>query len=169
MNTGENIFGYYRDRIERRYIISAVFLGLLCGFLIGEPFNTEYHWLIRGLQKALMYLSGAFALFLLLRYQSLLAHLDARYPDSLQRFEDYVRRDANRGLYLKQKLVSMLIVYSVLLLMSLFFLKDKTTAGMIISMIVLIPLFGLFQRRMGNEDRKILKELKEKLSPSSSQ
>lgn len=169
MNTQENLFGYYRDKIEQRYIIGAIFLGLLCGFLIGEPFNEEYHWLIRGMQKALVYLSGALAILLILRNQSLLTHLDARYPDSLQRFEDYVRRDGNRGLFLKQKLVSILIVYTVLLLLSIFFLKDKSTAGMILSMIVLFPLIALFQRRMGNEDRKILKELKEKLSPNTSQ
>ena len=98
-----------------------------------------------------------------------MTHLDARYSDSLQRFEDFILKDGNSGLTSKQRLVPMLIGFTVFLTLSIFFLKNKETVGMVLCTGVLIPLAWLLQNRMGNEDRKILKELKEKLSPSTSQ
>ena len=61
----------------------------------------------------------------------------------------------------------MLIGFTVLLTLSIFFLKNKETVGMVLSAGILIPLAWLLKKRMGNEDRKILKELKEKLAPTT--
>jgi len=163
LNTQENIFGYYRDRIEKRYIIYAVFLGLCCVFLFDEPFTSNYHWIIRGLQKALTYISGALSLSFILRYQSLTTHLDARYPDSLQRFEDFIMKDGHFGLTLKERVFPLLIGFIVFLALSFFFLKDKEVMGMVLSYGVLIPLGWLFQKQMRKQDRKLLVDLKNKL------
>jgi hypothetical protein len=158
----EKIFGYYRDRIEQRYIICAVFLGLCCAFLFGEPFPINAHWIVRGLQTALTFISGGLALSFLLRYQSLITHLDARYPDSLQRFEDFIMKDGLSGLTSRQRLFPLLMFLSVFLTVSFFFLQDKKTLGMVISAGVLIPLGWLIQKQMGNQDKKLLAELKNK-------
>jgi len=163
LETQEFIFDTYRKKIDTRYTIWSVLLGLLCFILISNKFFSEEQWLLRGLRAAVIYTLAGLVISFLFNRHSLLIHLDHRYTDSLQRFEDFIKERENKSSKFNRELLQFLAFLVVLSAISYFALNSPDIVAMAAASVVTLPIAFMLRNRMYAQDKRLLKELKESL------
>jgi hypothetical protein len=159
----ENIFDFYREKIETRYNLWIGFLGVCSVILFLDQYFPEEQWILRGVQDALKYVSCGLVISLWMSRYRLLTILDSRYPDSLQRIQDYLVDRETKLPAMKRDTFAFLAVWLVIATISFFTLEEKKLLGFILSAIVLLPIALLVQNLNHAQNKKLFKELKEGL------
>jgi hypothetical protein len=159
----ENIFDFYRENIETRYNLWIGFLGVFCVFIFFDQYFSEDQWILRGVQDALKYVSCGLVISLLLNRYSLLTILDSRYPDSLQRMQDYLVDRETKLPAMKRDTIAFLAVWIVIATISFFTLEEKKLLGFFLGAIVILPTALFVQNLNHAKNKKLVKELRESI------